>query len=47
MFRVFSFFAVFKLAGWPKRAIIERGNQLVPEGTAAISLPLCLSEKLM
>ena len=31
-------FAVFKLAGWPKRATIARGSQWVPKDSATISL---------
>ena len=34
-----SFFALFKLAGWPTRAIIARGSQWVPKDIVAISLP--------
>ena len=37
-----SFSAVFKLAGWPKRAIIARGSQWVPKDLVAISLSLAI-----
>ena len=41
MFLFFIFvFAVFKLAGWPKRATIARGSQWVPKDSATISLSL-------
>ena len=35
-----SFSAVFKLAGWSKRAIIARGSQWVSKDLVAISLSL-------
>ena len=35
-------FSLFKLAGWPKRAIIARGSQWVPKDIAAISLSLAV-----
>ena len=37
-FSFFFLFAVFKLAGWPTRAIIARGTQWVPKDIVAISL---------
>ena len=39
----FILFALFKLAGWPKRAIIARGSQWVPKDIVAISLSLSLA----
>ena len=35
---LFVLFALFKLAGWPKRAPIARGSQWVPKDLAALSL---------
>ena len=36
-------FALFALAGWPKRAIIARGSQWVPKDLVAISSSLSLT----
>ena len=43
LFLFSPFFALFKLAGWPTRAIIARGSQWVPKDIVAISLSLSLA----
>ena len=38
----FVLYALFKLAGWPRRPPIARGSQWVPKDLAALSLSLSM-----